>query len=89
MFVVIGGQNTGPLVRHKNGRDAPSLDTNHGSRGEHTQTGVWENGADFLTELLADDEVRAALSEEEIREKFDIGYHTKHVDTIFKRVFGK
>jgi len=50
---------------------------------------VWEQGADFLEELLADQEVRAALSEEEIREKFDLGYHTKHVDTIFKRVFGK
>ena len=49
---------------------------------------VWEKGADFLEELLADPEVRAALSEEEIREKFDLGYHTKHVDTIFKRVFG-
>ncbi|BBE70465.1 adenylosuccinate lyase [Oharaeibacter diazotrophicus] len=44
---------------------------------------------DFLTELLADEEVRAALSEEEIREKFDLGYHTKHVDTIFRRVFGR
>ncbi|MFB9950909.1 adenylosuccinate lyase [Rhizobium puerariae] len=49
---------------------------------------VWEEGKDFLEELLADPEVRAALSEEEIREKFDLGYHTKHVDTIFKRVFG-
>jgi adenylosuccinate lyase len=49
---------------------------------------VWEQGKDFLEELLADSEVRAALSEEEIREKFDLGYHTKHVDTIFKRVFG-
>ncbi|GGA56012.1 adenylosuccinate lyase [Nitratireductor aestuarii] len=50
---------------------------------------VWEQGADFLEELLADKDVRAALSEEEIREKFDLGYHTKHVDTIFKRVFGE
>ncbi len=48
---------------------------------------VWEKGADFLEELLGDAEVRAALSEEEIREKFDLGYHTKHVDTIFNRVF--
>ena len=48
---------------------------------------VWEQGKDFLEELLADAEVRAALSEEDIREKFDLGYHTKHVDTIFKRVF--
>ncbi|MBB6223029.1 adenylosuccinate lyase [Rhizobium leguminosarum] len=50
---------------------------------------VWEQGKDFLEELLADAEVRAALSEEDIREKFDLGYHTKHVDTIFHRVFGK
>ena len=49
---------------------------------------VWEQGADFLEELLGDEEVTAALSEEQIREKFDLGYHTKHVDTIFKRVFG-
>ncbi len=49
---------------------------------------VWEAGADFQTELLADAEVRAVLSEQAIREKFDLGYHTKHVDTIFARVFG-
>jgi adenylosuccinate lyase len=48
---------------------------------------VWREGADFLTELLADTEVRAALSEEAIRQLFDLGYHTKHVDTIFARVF--
>ncbi|MGN8021740.1 adenylosuccinate lyase [Phyllobacterium sp. 22229] len=50
---------------------------------------VWEQGKDFLEELLADADVRAALPEETIREKFDLGYHTKHVDTIFKRVFGE
>ena len=49
---------------------------------------VWEQGADFKTELLADPEVTAALSPAEIEEKFDLGYHTKHVDTIFARVFG-
>ena len=49
---------------------------------------VWETGADFKTELLADAEVTAALSPAEIEEKFDLGYHTKHVDTIFARVFG-
>ncbi|QIK41128.1 adenylosuccinate lyase [Pontivivens nitratireducens] len=49
---------------------------------------VWEQGADFKTELLGDSDVLAALSAEEIEEKFDIGYHTKHVDTIFARVFG-
>jgi adenylosuccinate lyase len=49
---------------------------------------VWEKGADFLEELLADTDVMAALSEEEVRDKFDMGYHTKNVDVIFKRVFG-
>ncbi|GLS87359.1 adenylosuccinate lyase [Cypionkella aquatica] len=49
---------------------------------------VWEHGADFKTELLGDPEVTAALTPAQIEEKFDIGYHTKHVDTIFKRVFG-
>jgi len=49
---------------------------------------VWEHDKDFLTELLADKDVTQALSEAEIREKFDLGYHTKHVETIFSRVFG-
>lgn len=50
---------------------------------------VWEEGKDFQTELLADTEVTSALSEDEIKDNFDLGYHTKHVDTIFKRVFGE
>ena len=49
---------------------------------------VWEDGVDFKTELLADDEVTKALSPAEIEEKFDLHYHTKHVATIFNRVFG-
>ena len=49
---------------------------------------VWEQGKDFKTELLADPEVTAALTPAEIEEKFDLAYHTKHVDTIFARVFG-
>jgi len=50
---------------------------------------VWETGCDFRTELLNDAEVTAALSPAEIDEKFDLGYHTKHVNTIFARVFGE
>jgi adenylosuccinate lyase len=57
---------------------------------------VWESyhhggssNVDFLSELLKDSEVRAALSEEEIRDKFDLDYHLKHVETIFARVFGE
>ena len=51
---------------------------------------VWESdGALSLLELLkADPEVTAALSPQQIEEKFDLGYHLKHVDTIFARVFG-
>lgn len=49
---------------------------------------VWEHRTDFREELLADEEVCKALSKDEINEKFDMGYHTKHVDTIFARVFG-
>lgn len=49
---------------------------------------VWEERTDFQEELLADADVVAALGEDEIKEKFDMAYHTKHVDTIFKRVFG-
>jgi adenylosuccinate lyase len=50
---------------------------------------VWELSADFQTELLADKEVMKALGEIKIREAFDLNYHLKHVDTIFKRVFGE
>ncbi|MBB3693110.1 adenylosuccinate lyase [Sphingomonas sp. BK580] len=51
---------------------------------------VWESdGALSLQELLkGDPEVTAALSAAEIDDKFDLGYHLKHVDTIFTRVFG-
>jgi adenylosuccinate lyase len=49
---------------------------------------VWEGGADFLEALLADQDVTKALSPETIRAQFDLGYHLKHVDTIFARVFG-
>jgi adenylosuccinate lyase len=50
---------------------------------------VWEEGKDFLEELKSDMEVRSALSEAELEEKFDLSYHLKHVDTIFARVFGE
>jgi adenylosuccinate lyase len=51
---------------------------------------VWESDGELsLLELLKGDaEVTAALSVAEIEDKFDLGYHLKHVDTIFTRVFG-
>jgi adenylosuccinate lyase len=48
---------------------------------------VWQDNKDFLTELLSDPNVRSALPEKTIRDQFDLGYHTKHVDDIFARVF--
>ena len=50
---------------------------------------VWESdGALSLLDLLkADADVTAALSPALLEEKFDLGYHFKHVDTIFARVF--
>jgi adenylosuccinate lyase len=49
---------------------------------------VWQGEGDFLTFLKADKDVRKHLSEVELAENFDLGHHLKHVDTIFKRVFG-
>lgn len=49
---------------------------------------VWEQGKVFIEELKADADVKKALSDAEIDEIFDITYHTKNVDVIFKRVFG-
>src|SRR3984893_18185632 len=50
---------------------------------------VWGGESDFLTLLKADKEVRKHLSEAELKANFDLAYHFKHVDTIFRRVFGK
>ena len=50
---------------------------------------VWEQNKDFQVELLSDKEVRSFLTEEDIRKKFDLGYHTKNVEKIFQRVFGE
>jgi adenylosuccinate lyase len=49
---------------------------------------VWAGNGDFLTHLKADPDVTAKLSAKELEANFDLGYHHKHVDTIFKRVFG-
>jgi adenylosuccinate lyase len=48
---------------------------------------VWNEGKNFETELLNDNDVLAILSKDKIREAFDLNYHTKHVDFIFNRVF--
>jgi adenylosuccinate lyase len=58
------------------------------ARVQRSAMKVWEQGGDFQAELEADPDVRKALSAEEIAALFDLSYHTKHVDTIFARVFG-
>jgi adenylosuccinate lyase len=49
---------------------------------------VWRGEGEFQTLLKNDAEVTKYLSDAEIEEQFDLGYHFKHVDTIFGRVFG-
>jgi adenylosuccinate lyase len=49
---------------------------------------VWEGDTSFLNLLKSDSEISEYLSNHDLEELFDLGYHTKHVDTIFKRVFG-
>jgi len=49
---------------------------------------VWRGEGDFLTFLKKDPDVKKYLSDAELAEQFDLGFHFKHVDTIFKRVFG-
>jgi adenylosuccinate lyase len=49
---------------------------------------VWRGDTDFLAALKADPEVAARLDGPALEALFDLGYHFKHVDTIFDRVFG-
>lgn len=49
---------------------------------------VWREGADYRALLTADSDIVGFLSEADIDEAFDLGYHLKHVDVIFRRVFG-
>ncbi len=51
---------------------------------------VWESDGQLqLLDLLkGDEDVTAALTTEQLEDKFDLGYHFKHVDTVFARVFG-
>ena len=50
---------------------------------------VWEGGGDFLTLLRADKDVHKYLNDKELAANFDLDFHFSHVDTIFRRVFGR
>ena len=49
---------------------------------------TWDEGGMLVDHLKADEGVTALLSDEQIEACFDEAYHMKHVDTIFRRVFG-
>ncbi|MFO1162930.1 MAG: adenylosuccinate lyase [Reyranellaceae bacterium] len=49
---------------------------------------AWRGNASFLALCRADKEIGQFLSDDDLAALFDMRYHTKHVDTIFKRVFG-
>ena len=50
---------------------------------------AWAGEDDFLNLLKADKDVRKHLSEAELVDNFDLDFHFAHVDTIFRRVFGR
>jgi adenylosuccinate lyase len=50
---------------------------------------AWAGEGDFLALLKADKGVRKHLNEAELVDKFDLKFHFAHVDTIFRRVFGR
>ena len=50
---------------------------------------VWRGEGDFLTLLKTDADVSKALRAAELEALFDLDYHLKHVDTVFRRVFGE
>jgi adenylosuccinate lyase len=50
---------------------------------------VWRGEGDFLTLQKHDKDVRKALSDAELEELFDLGFHLKNIDFIFTRVFGE
>jgi adenylosuccinate lyase len=50
---------------------------------------VWANEGSFLDLLKADEAVGAHIAAPDLEAIFDLGYHTKNVDAIFRRVFGE
>jgi adenylosuccinate lyase len=49
----------------------------------------WRGEGEFLSLLKADKDVAKVMSARQLEALFDLGYHLKHVDTIFERVFGE
>ena len=49
----------------------------------------WEKGKEFFELLKNDEKVMEKISEEELYEIFDIKFHTRNIDSIFKKVLRK
>jgi adenylosuccinate lyase len=50
---------------------------------------VWREGGSFLQNLQNDPDVTQHLDADALAALFNMAYHTKHVNTVFKRVFGE
>ena len=50
---------------------------------------VWEEGGTFKERVLADPEIGKHLSQDELQKLFDLKHHLRHVDELFRRVFGE
>jgi adenylosuccinate lyase len=48
---------------------------------------VWDTGREFKSLLLEDQDLMNFISKEDLEEIFNLDYHFKHVEDIFKRVF--
>ncbi|MGE0733752.1 MAG: adenylosuccinate lyase [Alphaproteobacteria bacterium] len=49
---------------------------------------AWREGLSFLDLLAADEQIAGLMKRKELASSFDLDYHFRHVDTIFRRVFG-
>lgn len=56
---------------------------------QHNAMKVWQESADFLSLLKADEDVAGKMEAAELEACFDDSYHTKRVDVIFERVFAE
>lgn len=50
---------------------------------------VWEKGGNYLDLLSSDPDIAKHIGRDKLEPMFDMTYHTKHVETVFKRVFGE
>jgi adenylosuccinate lyase len=57
--------------------------------GQRNAMRTWKKEGDLLDLLKQDEEVSSRLTDSELESLFDLGYHFKHVDTTFERVFGR